>query len=78
MIISAASSGLTLCDRAEHARRLATLTHQSGTEMLQGMAENFEEIADDPETGAVDVRHPELLSRLRRDGWHQSFKPSTA
>ena len=56
-------------ERAEHARRLVGLTHQSEMiEMLERMAEEFEDIASDLETGAVDVRHPELLPQLRRDG----------
>jgi hypothetical protein len=55
-------------EQAEHARRLANLTHQPEmSEMLQRMAEDFEDIADDLEAGAVDVRHPELLPQLRRD-----------
>jgi len=56
-------------EQAEHARRLVGLTHQSEMiEMLERMAEEFEDIASDLETGAVDVRHPELLPQLRRDG----------
>ena len=54
--------------QAERARRLAGLTHQSEmTEMLERVAEDFEDIASDLETGAVDVRHPELLPQLRRE-----------
>jgi exodeoxyribonuclease-3 len=49
--------------------RLAGLTHQSEmTEMLERVAEDFEDMPCDLETGAVDVRHPELLPQLRRDG----------
>ena len=49
--------------------RLAGLTHQSEmTEMLERVAEDFEDMPYDLETGAVDVRHPELLPQLRRDG----------
>jgi hypothetical protein len=56
-------------EQAEHARRLAGLTHQSEMiEMLERMAEDFEDIARDLETGAGDVRHPELLPQLHRDG----------
>ena len=43
-------------EQAEHARR-----------MLERMAEDFEDIACDLETGAVDMRHPELLPQLRRE-----------
>ena len=55
-------------EQAEHARRMAGLMHQSDvTEMLHRMAEDYEDIAYDLETGAVDVRHPELLPQLGRD-----------
>jgi hypothetical protein len=55
-------------DQAGHARRLAGLMHQPDmTEMVHRMAQDFEDIACDLETGAVDVRHPELLPQLGRD-----------
>jgi hypothetical protein len=55
-------------DQAGHARRLADLMHQPDmTEMLDRMAQDFEDIACDLETGAVDVRHPELLPQRGRD-----------
>ena len=55
-------------EQAEHARRLASLMHQSDmSEMLHRMAQDFDDIACDLENGAVDVRHPELLPQLRRD-----------
>jgi hypothetical protein len=47
---------------------MARLTHQPDlTETLQRMAQDFEDIAYDLETGAVDVRHPELLPQRSRD-----------
>ena len=55
-------------EQAERARRLAGLTHQSEmTETLERMAQDFDDVAYDLETGAVDVRHPELPPQLRRD-----------
>jgi hypothetical protein len=36
-------------------------------ETLCRMAEDFDDIAQDLETGAVDIRHPELLSQLSKD-----------
>jgi hypothetical protein len=53
--------------QAEHARRMARLMHQRDlNETLERMAQDFEDVAYDLETGAVDVRHPELLPQLRR------------
>jgi hypothetical protein len=55
-------------EQAEHARRLASLMHQSDmTAMLHRMAEDFDDVVCDLETGAVDVRHPELLPQLDRE-----------
>jgi hypothetical protein len=55
-------------EQAEHARRMARLMHKPDiTEMLLRMAQDFEDVAYDLETGAVDVRHPELLPQLSRD-----------
>jgi hypothetical protein len=47
---------------ADHARRLAELTWQPDLEdMLRRLAQDFDEIADDIEAGATEMRHPELL-----------------
>jgi hypothetical protein len=47
---------------------MARLMHQPDvTETLRRMAQDFEDIAYDLETGAVDVRHPELLPQLTRE-----------
>ena len=55
-------------EQAEHARRMARLMHQPDiNQTLLRMAEDFEDVAYDLETGAVDVRHPELLPQLRRE-----------
>jgi hypothetical protein len=48
---------------ADHARRLAEVTWQPDLEeMLRHLAQDFDEIADDIESGATEMRHPELLS----------------
>ncbi|MBV8832287.1 MAG: hypothetical protein JO108_24055 [Acidobacteriaceae bacterium] len=71
--------------QAEHARRLASLTHQPDmTEMLHRMAEDFDDIACDLANGAVDVRHPESIPApahrnhqmvvLDRSGWLAWFE----
>jgi hypothetical protein len=55
-------------EQAARARRMARLMHQPDlNETLRRMAEDFDDVAYDLETGAVDVRHPELLPQLRRD-----------
>ena len=56
-------------DRASHyrheadlARRLAEVTWQPDLEdILRRLAQDFDEIAEDIESGATEVRHPELL-----------------
>ena len=55
--------------QAQHARWLADMVHQPDLrDMLHKTARDFEDIADDLETGAVEVRHPDLLRpRSRRD-----------
>jgi hypothetical protein len=56
-------------ERAERTRRIARLMHQPDiAETLLRMVQDFEDIAYDLETGAVDVRHPELLPQRSRDG----------
>jgi hypothetical protein len=50
------------CERAEHLRRLAEMTWQRGLEgVVRSLAQDYEEIAEDLEAGATEVRHPELL-----------------
>jgi hypothetical protein len=47
---------------ADHARQLAEATWQEELEeMLRRVAHDFDEIAEDIEVGATEVRHPELL-----------------
>jgi hypothetical protein len=47
---------------AEHARQLAEATWQNDLEeTLRRVARDFDEIAEDLEAGATELRHPELL-----------------
>jgi hypothetical protein len=47
---------------ADHARRLAEVTWQPDLEeMLRRLARDFDEIAEDIESGATEVHNPELL-----------------
>jgi hypothetical protein len=69
--IGAVVSGLTLpasyCrDRAEHSRRVASRMHQLEIrEMLAQMARDYDDIAEDLENGAIEIRHPELMPQQR-------------
>jgi hypothetical protein len=46
---------------ADHARQLAQASWQDDlAEMLRCLARDFDEIADDIEAGATEVRHPDL------------------
>jgi hypothetical protein len=48
--------------QADHARQLAEATWQDNLEeMLHRLARDFDEIAEDIEAGATELRHPELL-----------------
>ena len=49
-------------ERADHLRRLAEMTWQEDLEVaLRGLARAYDEVAEDLEAGAIEVRHPELL-----------------
>jgi hypothetical protein len=49
-------------DKANHARRLADATWQPNLEdLLRHLAKDYDEAADDIETGAIEIRHAELL-----------------
>jgi hypothetical protein len=49
-------------DEANHARQLADATWQPDLEdMLRHLAKDYDEIAEDIETGAIEIRHAELL-----------------
>jgi hypothetical protein len=53
--------------QADHARRLAGMLHQRDVrEMLEQTARDYDDIAEDLEMGAVEIRHPELMPQNRR------------
>jgi hypothetical protein len=48
--------------QAERARRLAgSIYDQEASEALTAAANNFEEVADDLESGAIEIRHRERM-----------------
>ena len=53
-------------EQAARARRLAD--HATGEihDTLRHLAQDFEDIAEDLEIGAIEIRHPELLPQRRR------------
>jgi hypothetical protein len=52
---------------AERARRLADAqTTPQSQELLRRSAQAFDDIAEDIELGAIEIRHPELLPQRRR------------
>jgi hypothetical protein len=56
-------------ERAAQARRLAAVMHQRDVcETLREIARDYEDIAEDLESGAVEIRHPELMPQRRRQG----------
>jgi hypothetical protein len=56
-------------EQAERARRLArSITNGEAERMLPGMAQEYDDLATDLERGAVEIRHPELLTARQRSG----------
>ena len=54
-------------EQAERARRLATgSTDPEAQEILKRMAQDYEDIATDLESGAIEIRHPDLMPQSRR------------
>ena len=54
--------------QAERARWHAARQTAPPTEkLLRRVAQDFDDIAEDIEKGAVEIRHPELLPQNRRD-----------
>jgi len=54
-------------EQAERAHRLATVPNDSETrEALERMARDYEDIAEDLESGAIEIRHPDLMPQSRR------------
>jgi hypothetical protein len=58
--------------QAEIARRLADeiLDAEAAASLLK-LAQDFSEIADDLEKGAVEIRHPERMRQRWRAGWQK-------
>jgi hypothetical protein len=49
-------------ERATHLRRLAEMAWQDDLEAsLRGLAQEYEETAEDLQVGTPEIRHPELL-----------------
>ncbi len=55
-------------EQAARARRLSAeiTSHPEVSRQLHDMAQDYEELASDIETGAIGVRHRELLSHRQR------------
>jgi hypothetical protein len=52
-------------DQADRARRLASQALGEIGDTLSRVARDFDEIAQDLETGAVEIRHPEMMPQNR-------------
>ena len=53
--------------QAQRARRVGNLMHQRDVqEILMQVAQDYDDIAEDLEVGAIEIRHPELLPQRRR------------
>jgi|SRR5271163_3334093 len=53
-------------DQANHARQLAIATWQPNLrDLLRHLARDFDGVAEDIETGAIEIRHAELLDGVR-------------
>ena len=48
-------------EQADRARRLARQTVSDICAMLLEVAQDFDEVAEDLENGAVEIRHPERM-----------------
>ena len=56
-------------EKATHARRLAgTVTDDDAIETLLGFAQEFDDIAEDLERGAIHIRHEHLMPQRQRGG----------
>jgi hypothetical protein len=54
-------------EQAARARRLARgSTNRDLESLLLGMAQDYEDLAADLESGAIELRHPELMPQNRR------------
>ncbi len=53
--------------QAERVRRLAgTRLNRDDEAMLSQIARDYDDIAEDLESGAIQIRHPELMPQTRR------------
>lgn len=53
-------------DQARRARRLAhSLNNREVEALLSQVAREYDDIAEDLENGAVEIRHPELMPQTR-------------
>jgi len=53
--------------QAERARRMArSITNAEAERLLLQMAREYDDLAEDLEHGAVEIRHPELLPQRQR------------
>jgi hypothetical protein len=54
-------------ERAAHARRLAASVHQRDLhKILLEMAQDYDDIAEDLERNAIEIRHPDLMPQNER------------
>jgi hypothetical protein len=52
---------------AAHARRLAEMSYQGELrDFLRDMARDYDDVAEDLENGAIEVRHPDLMPQNDR------------
>jgi len=52
-------------DQAARARRLARGGRTDVEEMLSRVAQDYDDLAEDLENGAIEIRHPELMPQNR-------------
>jgi hypothetical protein len=53
-------------EQSARARRLARgVTDREVMSLLMDVARNYDEIAEDLDSGAIKIRHPELMPQLR-------------
>lgn len=53
--------------QAAHAQTLADMSQEGAVhEVLVRLVQDYGDIAEDLETGAIDIRHPELLPQKNR------------
>ena len=54
-------------DDAARARRLLKgINHPQARDSLLKMARDYDDIAEDLESGAIEIRHPELMPQVQR------------